>query len=465
MFLVSRYRWQTFTTLGITLSILLALVLIPVVRGRAAVSLLQLSSDPYTNTSTQHQTEVSPASFAYGSTVVSTFMVGKASSGGGSSNIGWATSSDGGNTWTRGFLAHTSKFAGGLYQRVADPAVTYDAKHNIWMIAFNGFINGNAIAILASLSTNGGMTWSNPISVVNNPGEDLDKISIACDNTATSPFYGHCYTEWNDEHMSDLVSLSTSTDGGMTWGTPVHTANSANGFNGHPLVQPNGNVVVPINKPIYAPSTSTRIMAFTSSDGGMTWSAPVSVTSVHAHALSGSLRSLHIFTAGIDGAGKVYVVWEDCRFESGCTANDLVMTTSSDGIIWSAVRLIPIDPVGSTVEHFIPGLAVDSSTFGTSAHLALTYYYLPSANCSTSTCQLNVGFVSSNDGGSTWTASTQLAGPMTVTWLVNTQWGYMIGDYISTSISVGKAIPVFPVAAAPVGSTLNEAINTVPGGL
>ncbi|SEC40668.1 hypothetical protein SAMN05216489_00653 [Streptomyces sp. 3213] len=70
---------------------------------------------------------------------------------------------------------------------------------------------------------------------------------------------------------------------------------------------------------------------------------------------------------------------------------------------------VPIDATTSTVDHFIPGLAVDPATSGTTAHLALAYYYHPVANCTATTCQLDVGYVSSTNGGSTWTAPTQLA--------------------------------------------------------
>jgi hypothetical protein len=264
--------------------------------------------------------------------------------------------------------------------------------------------------------------------------------------------------------------MSTSTDGGVTWGTPLSTADVYAGFNGHPLVQPNGTVIVPVNKPLPVPKQSTTIEAFISTDGGNSWGSTVTVTSVHSHTLDGNLRSLHIFSAGIDRSGIVYLVWEDCRFEANCTANDLVMTTSSDGLIWSAPTLIPIDPVGSGVDHFIPGLAIDRSISGSPAHLALVYYYLPVANCEITTCQLYVGYVSSHDGGNTWTTSTQLAGPMTVTWLCSTVWGYMVGDYISASFSAGKAFPFFPVATSPTSdpnsnTLLHEAIYTVSGGL
>jgi hypothetical protein len=40
-------------------------------------SLVQLSADPYTNPTSQHQTEVEPDTFAYGSTIVAAFQAGR----------------------------------------------------------------------------------------------------------------------------------------------------------------------------------------------------------------------------------------------------------------------------------------------------------------------------------------------------------------------------------------------------
>ncbi len=59
--------------------------------------LLQLSSDPYTNITSQHQTELEPDTYAFGSTIVAAFQAGRFIDGG-SSNIGWATSTDNGAT-------------------------------------------------------------------------------------------------------------------------------------------------------------------------------------------------------------------------------------------------------------------------------------------------------------------------------------------------------------------------------
>lgn len=77
----------------------------------AAPALTQISADPYTNSSSQHATEVEPDTFSYGSTIVSAFQVGRFTDGG-SSNIGFTTSTDGGATWTKGFLPGITTYAG-----------------------------------------------------------------------------------------------------------------------------------------------------------------------------------------------------------------------------------------------------------------------------------------------------------------------------------------------------------------
>jgi len=94
-----------------------------------------------------------------------------------------------------------------------------------------------------------------------------------------------------------------------------------------------------------------------------------------------------------------------------------------------------------------------------------SFYNYPKANCTTITCQLDVGFVTSGDGGASWSANTQIEGPMTLTWLPNTTQGFMVGDYISTSFSGVLAYPAIAVAHAPSGGVFDEATYTVEGGL
>ncbi len=463
MVVLLRFRWWISAIL--TVALVLGVALSSVTSASAAASSsLQISSDPYTNSTSQHTTEVEPDSYANGSTIVAATQVGRFNDGG-SSNIGWATSTDNGATWQHGFLPSTTVYAtpAGTYDRVSDPSVSYDAAHQRWMISSLAISNaiGGAVgaAVIVSFSSDGGLTWNAPVVVANANGGFFDKDWIVCDSTSTSPFYGHCYIEWDITSSGNLVQMSTSSDGGSTWSAGQATADNATGLGGQPLVQPNGTVIVPFL------GSSATISAFTSTNGGTSWNSSVTISSQTDHQVA-NLRSEPLPSAEIDGAGKAYVTWQDCRFESGCTANDIVMSTSTDGTTWSAAQLIPTDAVGSGADHFIPGLAVDKATSGNTAHLALAYYYYPSASCSTTTCQLEVGFVSSIDGGSTWSAVTPLtSAPMNVTWLANTTGGYMVGDYISTSFAQGKAFPVFVTATAPNGGQLNESLFTVQTGL
>ena len=126
----------------------------------------------------------------------------------------------------------------------------------------------------------------------------------------------------------------------------------------------------------------------------------------------------------------------------------------------SVIR-IPIDPTTSSVDHFIPGLAVDRNTSGSDIHLALGYYYYPATNCTSDTCRLVLGFVSSLDAGATWTPPAQVTAPMPLSWLADTTQGRMVGDYMSTSFTAdGRAHPVFAIAKAPTGDVFSERAAT-----
>jgi hypothetical protein len=418
--------------------------------------LVRVSTDTLTNSTGQHATEVEPDTFAFGSTIVSTFQVGRIFTGA-ASDVGFATSTDGGATWTNGLLPGLTIFQGGTFGADGDPAVAYDAKHGQWLIATIGVNedstgNPSTEQVLVNRSPDG-VHWGNPIAV--NPVAVYDKDWVVCDNTSTSPFYGHCYIQWVG--TPGLMTISTSIDGGLTWQAPLHTADMVKGGAGQPVVQPNGTVISPMLK------QGTQLLSFTSADGGASWSATTAISTITDHAEAGNLRSGPLPSAEIDGSGTVYLVWADCRFRTNCSSNDLVLSTSSDGVNWTPPARIPIDPVSSTVDHFIPGLAVDKTTSGNTAHLTLTYYYYPVSACGT-VCDLYVGFVASQDGGQTWSAPVPLAGPMKTSWLPSTGGsvaeGLFVGDYISTSYVNGNAFSVFAVAAANNGTVFDEAMYT-----
>ncbi len=425
-----------------------------------------ISSDQYTDSVGQHSTQVEPDSFAFGGTIVAAVQTGRWLNGG-SSNINFATSTNGGASWVTGGLPNLTNNApvgGGVYDRVSDPAVAYDSKHNVWMISSlpligrSTSVSPTAAGVATSRSTDGGLTWGSPALVTDSNLQSPDKNWIVCDNTATSPFYGNCYTEWDANGDGNRIYMSTSSDGGLTWGPRRRTANNSTGLGGQPLVQPNGTVIVPITN-----ANETALIAFTSTNGGASWNASVAVTTYSSHTVAGSLRTGPLPSAEMDASGKVYVTWQDCRFRRRCASNDIVFTTSTNGTTWTPITRVPIDATNSTVDHFIPGFAVNPATSGSTAQLALAYYYYPTAACSASTCRLNVGYISSTSGGATWSAAQQLAGPMTLSWLPNTTQGRMVGDYMSTSFVSGTPVSVFPVASAPTGTTFNQPLLAANG--
>jgi BNR repeat-like domain len=422
----------------------------------ANVPLTRVSADPFTNPTSQHATEVEPDTFASGRTVVAAFQVGRFFNGG-STDIGFARSTDGGATWgPPGFLAGTTSSAGFAtrFERVSDASVAFDRKHGVWLISSIPILPNTVVpTVFVHRSTDGGQTFGQPVQIpppVSN-SVNLDKNWTVCDNTRTSPFFGHCYTELDNFGDGDLELMSTSTDGGLTWSVPIPTAGNDKGLGGQPVVQPNGTVIVPFE------ALNGKIAAFRSTNGGASWTRAVNVSSIRFHAVAGGLRTSPLPTAEIDKVGNVYVAWEDCRFRRLCPSNDIVFSRSSDGVAWTDAARVPIDAVTSTVDHFIPGLAVDPTTSGTGAHLALTYYFYPTAACG-GACRLQVGYISSPDGGAHWSAPTQLAGPMALSEIANTSQGPMVGDYISTSFAGATAATVFAVGVTPTAATFDEAM-------
>jgi hypothetical protein len=436
----------------------IAVAALPAPASAAVPPARQISVDPIVAGPGQHETAVEPDSISFGNTVVAAFQIGRWPTGG-ASGIGWATSTDGGASWTSGVLPGLTAQSpsSGPYSRASDPAVAYDRVHGVFLANVLSLRESGSVdpftSLVVSRSTDG-LAWSAPIVVAPDEGRFAhDKNWIACDNGTASPNAGRCYVAWAGE--GPALTLAASSDGGLTWTTPA-AFGAARGSGWQPLVRPDGTLVI-----VY--ETDTGVAAVSSRDGGASFSAPVAVSSLRAARVPG-MRAFALPSAEIDAAGTIYVAWHDCRFRPGCPTgagarNDLVFTSSPDGRSWARTRRVPTGPALEGLTHFLPGLAVDASTTGPATRLALAFSVLTPRGCTEQNCLLQSYFVSSSTGGATWSAPEALASAQPVTAYPPTSGGRFLGDYISTSfVAGGIAVPVFGAATAPFDGRFHQGV-------
>ena len=340
-----------------SVSALLTSVLVVTLTGTspAQIKLEKLSADTFHNSGMQHATEVEPDTYSFGSMLVSAFQVGRRYANGGASDIGFATSTDGGSSWKNGFLPGlTTFYKGGKFQAVSDPSVVFDSHHGVWLISSLGISDTNGNTILLASSSADGINWNKPVTA-NSTSAYADKDWITCDNTSTSKFYGHCYIEWEDAGIGDQVMMTTSADGGQTWSAAFSVPNAI-GLGGQPVVQTNGTVVVPF--------LGSGIQFYTSKDGGKTWGNVGTISNGNDHAIAGSLRAVYDMPSAEVGSERNGVRWFPVGLPlppETAPPTILSMRSSTDGKTWSAIEpRSDQHATSSTVDHFLPGIAVRS---------------------------------------------------------------------------------------------------------
>jgi len=398
----------------------------------------RISADSLTSAGGQHQTQVEPSVAGAGTTAVATFQVGRFGDGG-AAGIGWSTSADSGRTWRTGILPSltTASRPGGDAPRASDPAVAYDAAHATWLIAT--LVLGWTYTGLGVSRSADGRSWSAPTFAARFASSSLayDKEWVGCDNTTTSPFYGSCYLVYTDI-ATPRVAVQVSRDGGVTWGAPV-TVTSAFGIEVEgalPLVQPNGALTVVFE------AGDVGVYAVRSIDGGATFGLPQGISPI-SEAARPFLRAPPLPTATVDASGRMYVAWADCVFRPVCNGNTIVLSTSTDGVRWSAPTRVP----GTGFDSFVPGIAADPATAGRIA--VVTYVRNSSSACAVTKCTFGVSVTSSSDGGAHWTRPQRLDGVAPrYTWTA-VAGGHFVGDYVGATFAGGRFVPAFALASKP----------------
>jgi BNR repeat-like domain len=446
----------------------LALVLVATSQGaetrKRAPLVVRVSRDAGTATAFQHQTSVEP-SIAAGrrGVLVTVYQVGRSFSHG-SASIGWATSRDGGRHWRRGRLTPITRpgVLPATALDITDPVVTYDAVHGAWIAAsIADFANGSR-TLQVHRSTDG-LRWSTPIEVAKGI---VDKDWMTCDRSRRSRFRGRCYVVFAREN-EDRLGVRWSSDGGLTWSaeTPIRpTLGHPTGA--VPATRPNGRLVIVFREGGFlqpgeysAAAVPPWTLTSTSSDDGGATFGPIRTRVAlakpyfppHTRAVPTAIPSM-----AVDVRGRLYVVWQSCRFRRQCVGNDLALSTSADGRRWTRPRRLPL---GRTGDRVVPGLAIAPGKAGRPARLGLTYYLIANDGCRPARCRLTPYFTSSTSGGRTWTRPLRLYPAIRYRWLAQSPAGQaFIGDYTATAFVGRVAYSAFAIATRPTRGRLHHSI-------
>ena len=400
----------------------------------------RIHRDRFTNTDSQHESEVEPDSQTVGATTVALFQVGR-NRNGGAASIGFSTSKDGGRTWREGILPGLTAVSkpAGPSARASDPVVAYDAAHGVWLA--NTLALAPGVSRLTIHRSTNGLTWSGPIDAAVAQSDDLiyDKNWLACDNGQASPFRGRCYLAYTlVGDRVDLLAVQRSDDGGRTWSAAVTQQLPVTGV--IPVIQSDGKLVLTFW------SGGTGMVSVTSTDGGVTLDEPVLISRLTPRDAR-PFRAPPLIAAELERTGSVLTAWQDCRFRTGCAANDVVISRSADGKTWST----PVR-VTSGRNVVLPTIGVEPGT----GRLAIAYYVIQRNG-------VDAELITSTDG-TRWSAPQRLnARRMPLEWMPQTTLGRMLADYIGVSWVRGRPLVVLALASPPRGGKLRQAIYAVRG--
>ncbi|HYM40932.1 MAG TPA: sialidase family protein [Thermoplasmata archaeon] len=341
-------------------------------------------------------------------------------------------SNDGGATWccTPTDPSHlgteipgVERLTGGIYDAGGDPSLAFNSQGVVYYagLGFDRTAPPNTVAVnVGTFDGSGALSWSQPTFINPLTSRSIlnDKPWIGVDSHVGSPFQDHVYVSWtrfvfnpvNGVYKQSPIAFVHSSDGGATFSSPqLIVGNVLYDQGSHIVVGPDGTVYV-----FWEGSTRlaalNSIWVVSSSDGGLTWSKPVAIST----------------EAGNPGpANTVFRV-------NSFPAADI----STDGTLVAAwASEVPND--GSTYAG-VPGCA----------------YFLVGTGAVRAACHATVIVSMSTDGGMTWSAPAPAFPALDSG--TRTTFGYPVtnpdGSVLSAPAHPGRIDMVFPaVAAGPAG--------------
>ena len=230
----------------------------------------------YPNSEVEPWIDVDPTSAADsdGPNLIGVYQQDRYSSGG-ARGLGTSVSTDGGASYTRLSAAQLPRFsqcAGNpLYERASDPWVSFGptgTAHQI-SLSFNDTANlDNAVLVSRSTKTQGGTTWSAPITLRRDTSRSVfnDKESITADQNPGANGQQYVYAIWDrlvfpSERSRGVSFLTTAAFRGPTW-FARSTDDGATWEPAHPIYDPGQNDQT-IGNQIVALGTTDLVNVFT----------------------------------------------------------------------------------------------------------------------------------------------------------------------------------------------------------
>jgi hypothetical protein len=360
--------------------------------------------------------------------------------GGALSNI-VAVTQNGGATWSTVLVPGISRCTGGPDERTSDPWVSI-GPDGIAYLATLTFTDDPALAAgglagptnqLVSRSTDGGLTWSAPTTVIAN-GHYNDREAIAADPRKPGVAYESFVDRLGAFGETGVNEFSKTTDSGATFSAPQSNYTAAPGNLPDPsviTVQPDGtlvNVFMLANATAVLPGPDTpfTVMAMRSTDGGATWSQPQAIDQVppaqpEDESTNTEVRAFPLVSAATAPDGTLYVVYND--IQSPKSTRIKIVRSSNNGRTFSSPTVVK----SVAAQAFIPSVAVDGR--GT---VGVLWDDFRRDRTGDSELTTDVWFASSRDRGQSF-AESHVAGPFDATAASSTSstsvQGRFIGDY------------------------------------